>query len=216
MTRRSSGPLGEFEAIRLLAARLGTRHGRGVRLGIGDDAALLVAGRGMLVWTVDACLEGTHFERHLLELGDVAWKALNAATSDLAAMGARPLAALSALELPPRVSRLELDAFARGQARAARVLGCPVVGGNIAKGKRFNVTTTVLGVAEQPLRRDGARPGDEVWLIGDVGLAAAGLAILRGGRSVRGRAVEHAVRAWRRPRALLREGAGLVGRATAA
>jgi thiamine-monophosphate kinase len=215
MTRKSARRLGEDEAIRLLGERLGTRR-RGVRLGIGDDAALLAGARGTLVWTVDACLEGAHFEREWLELDDVAWKALHAAVSDLAAMGAEPLGALSALELPPHFSKRDLEAFARGQALAARALGCPIVGGNLARGARLGVTTTVLGVAERPLRRDGARPGDEVWLVGAVGLAAAGLWLLRAGERARGRALERAVRAWKRPRALLREGRALVGRATSA
>jgi thiamine-monophosphate kinase len=168
------------------------------------------------VWTVDSCLEGSHFERDLLSLGDIAWKALHAAASDLAAMGAKPLAALSALELPPRFSKRELDAFAVGQAEAARVLGCPVVGGNIARGARLGVTTTVLGVAEKPLRRDGARPGDEIWLVGNVGLAAAGLALARRGTAAKRGPARDALNAWRRPRALVREGLALVGRASAA
>jgi thiamine-monophosphate kinase len=216
MTGRRSASLREGEAVSVLAKRLFSRKKRGVRLGIGDDAAVLASAREKLVWTVDSCLEGSHFERDLLSLGDIAWKALHAATSDLAAMGATPLAALSALELPSRFSKKELDAFARGQARAARVLGCPVVGGNIARGTRLGVTTTVLGVAKKPLRRDGARPGDEIWLLGSVGLAAAGLALARSGTEAKRGAKGSALDAWRRPRALVREGRALVGRASAA
>jgi thiamine-monophosphate kinase len=216
MTRRRTRALGEGEAIRLLAERLRAQRSIGVRLGIGDDAALLEANQGILVWTVDSCLEGSHFERNLLELGDVGWKALHGATSDLAAMGARPIGALSALELPPSFSKKELDAFAKGEAEAARALACPVVGGNIARGARLGVTTTVLGVAKKPLRRDGARSGDEVWLIGVVGLAAAGLALLRSGKRAPRGAALRAIRAWQRPRALVREGLALAGRATAA
>lgn len=215
MTRASSRSLREDDAVRLLAKRLAPRDKRGVTLGIGDDAALLRTEGGTLVWTVDACLEGAHFERELLELGDVAWKALHAAASDLAAMGATPLGALSALELPARFSESELDAFARGQAKAARALGCPVVGGNIARGTRLGVTTTVLGVVRRPLRRDAARAGDEVWLVGDVGLAAAGFALLRAGKAPKGAAAQRALRAWRTPRALVREGIALAGRAHA-
>jgi thiamine-monophosphate kinase len=216
MTRRRSRALGEGEAVRLLAERLRAPSSNDVRLGIGDDAALLDANQGILVWTVDSCLEGSHFERNLLELGDVAWKALHAAASDLAAMGARPIGALSALELPPRFSKKELDAFAKGEAAAARSLACPIVGGNIARGGRLGVTTTVLGVAKRPLRRDGARPGDEVWLVGDVGLAAAGLALVRSRRKSKGPDVRRAILAWQRPRALVREGLLLAGRASAA
>jgi thiamine-monophosphate kinase len=216
MTRQRPRGLAEGEAIALLAERLGAPKSAGVRLGIGDDAALLEPVRGTLVWTVDSCLEGSHFERNLLELGDVAWKALHAATSDLAAMGARPLGALSALELPPRFSKKELDAFAKGQAEAARLLACPVIGGNIARGGRLGVTTTVLGVSKKPLRRDGARPGDEVWLVGDVGLAAAGLSLVRSKLKPKGPDAQRAIGAWRRPRALVREGLSLAGRASAA
>jgi thiamine-monophosphate kinase len=216
MTRRRSRALGEGEAVRLLAERLRAPSSKDVRLGIGDDAAILEASQGILVWTVDSCLEGSHFERNLLELGDVGWKALHAAASDLAAMGARPIGALSALELPPRFSKKELDAFAKGEAAAARSLACPVVGGNIARGGRLGVTTTVLGVAKRPLRRDGARPGDEVWLMGDVGLAAAGLSLVRSKQKHGGPDVQRAIVAWQRPRALVREGLVLAGRASAA
>lgn len=211
-----AGRLPESEAIRLLAQRLAMPRSSGISLGIGDDAALLDARKGPLVWTVDSCLEGTHFERTWLELGDVAWKALHAAASDLAAMGARPIAALSALELPRGFSKRELDAFARGQARAARALACPIAGGNIARGEKLGVTTSVLGAAKRPLRRDTAHPEDELWLVGSVGLAAAGLALVRSGRTPREPAVERAVTAWRRPRALVGEGLLLAGRATAA
>jgi thiamine-monophosphate kinase len=211
-----SGRLPESDAVRLLATRLAIRNRGRIRLGIGDDAALVAAKGGLLVWTVDACLEGSHFERSFIELGDVAWKALHAAVSDLAAMGARPIAALSALELPPGFSKRELEAFAFGQARAARSLACPIAGGNIARGTKFGVTTSVLGVAKRPLRRDQARPGEELWLIGEVGLAAAGLAVLRSKRGPSEPAVRRAIAAWRRPRALVRQGLGLAGRASSA
>jgi thiamine-monophosphate kinase len=85
------------------------------------------------------------------------------------------------------------------------------------------VTTTALGVASAPLTRAGARPGDEIWLVGDVGLATAGLRWLSAVPRRRApldapsrRAVDECVRAWRRPRALVREGRSLVGRARSA
>jgi thiamine-monophosphate kinase len=166
--------------------------------------------------TIDACVEHVHFERGLMSLEDVGWRATQAAVSDLAAMGARPVAALSNLTLPSSAGEKELRALARGQAQAARSLHCPIVGGNLTRGAQLALVTAVVGTAAKALLRSGARPGHELWLVGDVGLAAAGLAWLRKRRK---RPLDpHARRciaAFRRPRALLSEGAKLIGRAHA-
>src|SRR5690606_23281279 len=127
----SKKQLTEFAAIELLAKQLAAR-GPGVHLGIGDDAALLGRVEGKLVLSVDTCLEHTHFERDWLSLEQLGAKALQSAASDLAAMGARAVAALSALVLPRGVTAREVTALAKGQAAAARALGCSIVGGNIA------------------------------------------------------------------------------------
>jgi thiamine-monophosphate kinase len=218
MTRtRRPRSFDEADAVGLFAARFGSGRASTIRLGIGDDAAVLSPPPGKLVWTVDACVEGSHFERSLLSLEDVGWKSFHAAASDLAAMGALPIAALSALELPAGFSRDELDELATGQALAARSARCPIVGGNMARSEKLSVTTTLLGRAYAPLTRAAARPGEELWLVGDVGLAAAGFALLRSGKRARGRGVgERCVHAWRRPEALLKRGQALVGRASAA
>jgi thiamine-monophosphate kinase len=204
--------------VRLFESRFRTR-GRAVALGIGDDAAVLEGLRGPLVLSVDACVEGTHFERSLIGMRDVGWKAFQAAASDLAAMGATPRAALSALELPRRFGKRELALLCRGQADAARSLGCPIVGGNVARAERLSITTTVVGTAPRPLTRSGARAGDELWLVGEVGLAALGFRLLEArlepARAERP-AFERAIRAWRRPSALIARGRALAGRARAA
>ena len=107
----------------------------------------------------NASVEGTHFERSLLALEDVGYRSFQAAASDLAAMAARPLAALSALTLPPGFSPEELAQLTRGQAAAARSCRCPIVGGNVARSEKLTLTTSVLGVARHPLTRSGAREG---------------------------------------------------------
>jgi thiamine-monophosphate kinase len=220
MSRRPASPrFGEREAVELFAARFGGQANRTVKLGIGDDAALLSVQGVPLVLTVDAAVEETHFRRSLIAPLDLGWKSFHAAASDLAAMGARPVAALSALELPPRFSKAELDALARGQALAARAVGCPIVGGNVARAERLAITTTLVGTAPRPLTRAGALPGDELWLVGEVGLAALGFWLLDGGHApgpAERRAFRRAVLAWRRPEALIRRGLSLVGRARAA
>jgi thiamine-monophosphate kinase len=87
----------------------------------------------------------------------------------------------------------------------------------VSRGRELSVTTTILGTAPSPILRSGARPGDDIWLIGDVGLARAGFlcATRRLGRSNR-RSIRSCVVAWREPRALLAEGLRLRGRAHAA
>lgn len=203
----------ELRRIALAARLLAARTTPGVSVAIGDDAAVLSASPPW-VWTVDSSVEGVHFDRRWLGWADVGARALHAAASDVVAMAGKPVAALSSLVLPAAFHDRDLAALLRGQARAARELGCPVVGGNFARGGEVSLTTTVLGRAARPLTRRGARPGDELWLVGDVGLAGAGLRLLERGAS-RGRGVARCVAAWRRPRALLREGPRLAGRAHA-
>jgi thiamine-monophosphate kinase len=142
-------------------------------------------------------------------------RAFEAALSDLAAMGARPLCALSALTLPRGFSPRELERLTRGQAAASRRCSCPIVGGNVARGPGLSLTTVALGLSKRPLTRAGARAGDECWLVGDVGLAAAGLALLRKRTRRRDAASARCIEAWRRPRALLARGLALVGAAHA-
>lgn len=211
--------LGEWEAIALLARLLArTPKSSAIETGIGDDAAVVRLGTHRIVWTIDVAVDDVHFKRDWLSYGDIGYRAFQAAVSDLAAMGARPIAALSSLILASDCRRACLTGIGRGQAEAARELDCPVIGGNISSGRELSVTTAVIGEARRPLLRSGARPGDEVWLIGEIGLARAGLELLRVG-SARPRAAAHealCIARWRRPHALVSHGLGLASRASAA
>ena len=213
--------LTERQLARLLERRFRTASSQ-IRLGIGDDAAVLAAGADDWVCSVDASVEGVHFDRRYLSLVDVGYRSFQAAASDLAAMGAVPIAALSALILPRTLSDADVDQLTVGQARASEECGCPIVGGNISRGEEISITTTVIGSGRAVLRRDGARPGNELWLVGTLGCAAAGLSHLRleGDARPQRLAVEQAtqscVQAWRRPRALLEKGRSLLGLASAA
>lgn len=210
--------MSERSRIAQLAAKFAV-FSPGVHVGIGDDAAVLGPD---LVWTVDAQVEGTHFLMPWVSWHDIGFRSFMAAASDLAAMGAHPLAALSSLVLTPAVDDAALDAMATGQAAAARVVGAPIVGGNLARGHELSLTTTLLGQTASPVLRCGARPGDGVWLSGEVGLAAAGLALLqRGahlevGKMADGSIADTCLRAFRRPVARIREGKQLSGVAHAA
>jgi thiamine-monophosphate kinase len=209
-----SDELARIELLRGIFAA--SAEGSGVRVGIGDDAAVLEGG---LVWTIDAQVEDVHFRRAWLAWEDVGYRSFMAAASDLAAMGATPVAALSALALSGAITDEALSALARGQAEAARAVGAPIAGGNLAAGATTSVTTTLLGRADRPMLRSGARAGDTVLVAGALGLAAAGLsALMQDARDkLQDARIAPALEAWRRPRARIDDGlAAARGGATAA
>ncbi len=205
----------EFALIAELRAIL-SRDDPRVSLGIGDDAAVLAPfARGAVV-SVDAVVEGVHFDRRWLSFEDVGWRGYAAALSDLAAMGAAPRAGLMSLILPTGLEDEAVLAIARGAAEAADAFGAPVVGGNLSRGSELSMTSTVIGEAPaSPLRRSGARVGDGVFVTGTVGAAALGLALLAAGAEDREGAPVFLTR-WRRPRPRFDAAAGLLGLATSA
>jgi len=182
-----------------------------VVIGIGDDAAVLAGAPGKLVVTIDEQVEGTHFTRTLCSLEDVGFRATMAAASDLAAIGARPLAAVAAWVLPANASADDVERIARGQREAQDALGATIVGGNLARGPCVSIATTWLGTCDAPVARSGAVPGDGLYASGDLGLASAGLRALERGLS----APPAAAAAWRRPRARIAEGLRMAARAHA-
>ncbi|MFO0582458.1 MAG: thiamine-phosphate kinase [Anaeromyxobacter sp.] len=166
----------ELSLIEAFTARLPLR-GEGVRVSVGDDAAVLAPPRGEeLVATVDEVVAGVHFDRRFTPF-DVGWKALAVNLSDLAAMGARPLWALVALALPAR-DAARAPAIARGLGACARAHGIAVVGGNVSRARALSIAVTVVGAVPRgrALLRAGARAGDLVCVTGTLGDAALGLA----------------------------------------
>ena len=173
MSRRS--PPGEFELIRRFTQALPVR-GEGVRVGPGDDAAVLAPPAGEeLVATADAVVAGVHFDRAFTP-EDVGWKALAVNLSDLAAMGARPLWALVCLGVPPGARPAAVVRIAHGLGACARRHGIAIAGGNVTRAAELSVTVTVLGAVPEgrALLRSGARPGDLALVTGTVGDAALG------------------------------------------
>ncbi|MDD2407556.1 MAG: thiamine-phosphate kinase [Tepidiphilus sp.] len=148
-----------------------------LRLGIGDDAALLVEESGWeTAITCDTLVEGRHFLAGT-DPEALGWKALAVNLSDLAAIGAVPTGFLLALTLP-EPDEAWLTAFARGLFACARRHGARLVGGDTTRGPRA-LTITALGrvPAGEAVLRSGAREGDDVWVSGQPGRAALGLAV---------------------------------------
>ena len=171
--------LGEFQLIERYFSRSSGR--RDVLLGVGDDAALLEVPPGRaLVAAVDTLVEGRHFLPDAPP-ASVGHQALAVNLSDLAAMGAEPAWALLSLSLP-EPDEAWLQGFADGLYALAERYRVALVGGDTVRGPRV-VTVNVLGCVEPStaLRRDGARPGDVLFVSGWPGEAAAGLEALRSG-----------------------------------
>lgn len=188
-----------------------------VVLGIGDDAALLaLAGAtSTLAVTTDTLVEGVHF-RPSAQSFDVGYKALAVNVSDLAAMGARPLAFLLSLAVP-MADRTWLAGFRDGLFTLADAVGLDLIGGDTVRGP-LAVTITALGSVAPgaALRRDGARPGDRVYVSGLLGEAALGFLLRAGRLSLPSKFHESVLTRLDRPWPRIHEGQALIGIASAA
>jgi thiamine-monophosphate kinase len=185
-TPRTVGELGEFGLIDALVSRLPA--GAGVLLGSGDDAAVVAAPDSRTVASTDLLVEGRHFRRDWSEPYDVGRKAAAQNLADLAAMGAVPTALLVGLAAPGSLPVDWVLSLADGLREECEIVGASVVGGDVARSETLTLAVTALGTLEgrEPVTRSGARPGDIVAVVGRLGWAAAGLAVLsRGFRSPR-------------------------------
>jgi thiamine-monophosphate kinase len=177
--------LGEHLLIERIRARVPPAPAF-VPVAIGDDAAVIEPERNALeVVTTDCLVEGVHFDRALAGAADIGYKALAVNLSDLAAMGATPRVALLSLALPDAWPVADFDAFLDGLLSLAAEVRMALVGGNIARSPGPLVVDLVAIGSVKPRRvltRAGARPGDELYVSGRLGAAAAGLASLRASR----------------------------------
>ncbi|HEY1687334.1 MAG TPA: thiamine-phosphate kinase [Solirubrobacteraceae bacterium] len=202
----------ERSLLRAIFARL-PAAGPQMIAGPGDDAAV-VHGRPVCVTSVDAIVEGVHFElgEGRYSCHDVGCKALASALSDLAAMGVSPGEAYIVLAVPAGFSEQDALALADGAGEVAAATGTTIAGGDVVRAQQLSVSVTVVGWAESaaaPVYRSGAAPGDIVGVTGTLGAAGAGLAVMQQRvsleRSIAGGLLARA----RRPRPRITEGRSL-------
>lgn len=189
----SIAELGEHRLIERIRNRFSARPNT-LTVGMGDDAAVALPIRGALeVLTTDALVEGVHFDLAYSTFEDVGFKALAVNVSDIAAMGAAPRLALLSLILPGRMAAADLDALLGGFAMMAAEGKTSLAGGNITRSPEpagvqrgsghapLIVDVTVVGWVKprKVLTRSGGRPGDDLYVTGTIGAAAAGLDWLR-------------------------------------
>ena len=188
--------VGELELIDGIRAGVGARRGPSLALGIGDDCAILRPPKGHeILVTTDFSLEGRHFRRDWHPADAVGHRVIARGLSDLAAMGARPLAAFLSLALPremltSRPGRRWVDGFFKGLDSLAQEFAVPLAGGDTSESPDGLVLADVVLVGSAPagrsLRRSGGREGDLLYVTGSLGGSAAELKRLSEGKRTRG------------------------------
>jgi len=154
-----------------------------VSISFGDDAAALAPSPGhMLLISTDALVEGIHFDLDYFRPEDLGWKALAVNLSDIAAMGGRPLGFTTSLALPKETPPGFVTRLYRGMLKLAEPSGTVLLGGDLcaSPGTLF-LDVTMLGEvkSEQVRTRENARPGDSLFVTGELGASAIGLELLR-------------------------------------
>lgn len=205
--------LGEAKIHQRILERLPKEAGGHIALMPGDDcAAINVPDKEILVVSTDPCplpvlsmFEGNDYHRF-------GWFSMVIGLSDLAAMGARPLGMLLALEAEESMPVASLDAFYDGVLEASQEFDCPILGGNVKDAKQFSCVGTVLGSVTQQgiLRRSGARAAQRLFVLGEMGRFWAGVLCKQEGIELEEEALRSVLTPLRRPWPRVREGLALV------
>lgn len=171
--------VGEFGLIRRLRAIVG-EPGDG-EVWVGDDAAVLRAPAGTILFTTDLLVEGVHFDTALTGPEDLGYKSIAVNVSDVAAMGGVPRRAVIGLGVVPGLDVEWIEALYRGMQECCEEFDMAVVGGDVTRSSQIIISVALLGnpAGRLFIERGGARVGDAVCVTGVLGASAAGLRLMR-------------------------------------
>src|SRR5262245_9415986 len=175
--------IGEGAFIDRIRRRVPTSE---VRLGIGDDAAIVDVPPGQsIVYCSDLLAENTHFLRDLHPPDSLGYKAVAINVSDVGAMGGTPMVLTLSIALPGDLDLDWMDGFSDGLARACKKFGVSLVGGDSSSAASIFIDVSMIGCVPpgQEVRRSGAKVGDGIYVTGNLGGSALGLDCLRSGKS---------------------------------
>ncbi len=162
----------ERDLIRWLGKRLKSAIGPD-EIAVGDDMAALRIDAGRLLITTDILLDGVHFQTERHSLAQIGQKAISCSLSDCAAMAVRPLIAVTSLAIPQKMGVQAAKTLLDAMAAQCKAFGCRLVGGDTTSWVNpLAVDVAMLAVPYpgiEPVRRSGARPGDEVYVTGPLG-----------------------------------------------
>lgn len=203
--------VGEFGLIELIRSK--TPRMRGVRVGIGDDAAWVSVKHDSLLFTSDMLIEGIHFNLGWTSMQELGHKSLTASLSDIAAMGGAPAYCLVSLAVPDMTTQ-QIEALYRGVRSAAAEHRVALVGGDTCAADRLIIDVFLAGYAPYgAILRGGAAVGDDICVTGTLGDSALGLALLaEAGHEASARDRAYLLRRHRHPTARVKTGLQLAKR----
>ena len=179
------GPGAEFDIIRRILQGA-AQPSAAVAVAAGDDCALIRCGAGYLAISLDLSVEDTHFRSDWGSAEEIGGRAVRAAMSDLAAMAATALGVKVALNVPAAAAPELAEQVGLGCRAAVEAAGGSLIGGDLSRGGGgLVIDVAALGEVSEPLLRGGVRPGDELWVSGRLGAAAAAVQAWKAGAKPR-------------------------------
>ncbi|MQF69454.1 thiamine-phosphate kinase [SAR202 cluster bacterium AD-804-J14_MRT_500m] len=180
--------LGEFGVIDRLSSYIHARNtesydllGYELIVGVGDDTAIWKPGSGIELATTDTMVEGVHFHQYTTSWYDLGWKVMAANASDIAAMGGLPLYAMVTLGLPAETDVADVDELYKGILDFADKCQIKIVGGDMVRSSFIFITISLTGATDlSAMLRTNAQIGDQIAIIGQLGLSGAGLKLIQG------------------------------------